>query len=161
MKRKSSYQPMQKEQKINWAMRLAVLAVSATLWSCATTEFQVWEGRNSVAQGNGGTRKIVDGMDIWTHGDPPRRFQVLGIIEDTRPGGRIPMAYMNHDIVAKARQQGGDAVILVENQSQLAGYYTFGDANAYGYGNSAWGSGSSTTLPLTRHSATYVAIRYL
>jgi hypothetical protein len=39
-----------------------------------------------VVQGHGDTRKIVDGMDVWTHGDPPRPFQVLGIIEDERPG---------------------------------------------------------------------------
>jgi endonuclease YncB( thermonuclease family) len=29
---------------------------------------------------------------------------------DNRPGGLIPMAQMKHDIVAKARQSGGDAV---------------------------------------------------
>ena len=39
-----------------------------------------------MVQGHGDTRKIVDGMDVWTHGDPPRPFQVLGIIEDERPG---------------------------------------------------------------------------
>ena len=144
----------------NWKLFPAA-ALALVMASCATTDFQAWEGRNSIAQGNGGTRKIVDGIDIWTHGDPPRRFQVLGIIEDSRSGGRIPMARMNHDIVAKARQQGGDAVILVESQSQLAGYYNFGSATAYGYGNSAGAWGSSTTVPLTRHSATYVAIRYL
>jgi ABC-type nitrate/sulfonate/bicarbonate transport system substrate-binding protein len=49
--------------------------------SCTSTDFQAWEGGNSVVQGHGGTRKVVDGMDVWTHGDPPRRFKVLGIIE--------------------------------------------------------------------------------
>jgi hypothetical protein len=45
-----------------------------------------------MVQGHGGTRKVVDGMDVWTHGDPPRPFKLLGIIEDERPGGMIPMA---------------------------------------------------------------------
>jgi hypothetical protein len=52
--------------------------------SCTSTDFQAWEGGNFVVQGHGGTRKVVDGMDVWTHGDPPRRFKVLGIIENER-----------------------------------------------------------------------------
>ncbi len=129
--------------------------------SCKSTDFQSWEGRNSAVEGHGGTRKIVDGMDVWTHGDPPRRFKVLGIIEDERPGGIIPMAQLKHDIVQKARDNGGNAVIFVSSASQLAGYYTASSASAYGYGNSATAFGSSTTVPITRRSSTYVVIRYL
>ena len=127
--------------------------------SCTTTDFQSWEGRNSVVERRGGIRKVVDGMDVWTHGDPPRRF--IGIIEDERPGGIIPMAQLKHAIVQKARQNGGDAVIFVSSASQLAGYYTASSATAYGYGNSATAFGSSTTVPITRRSSTYVVIRYL
>jgi hypothetical protein len=142
--------------------RFALLPLVTLLCvSCTSTDFQSWEGRNSVVEGRGGTRKVVDGMDVWTHGDPPRRFQVLGIIEDERPGGVIPMAQLKHDIVDKARQSGGDAVIFVSSASQLAGYYTASSASAYGYGNSATAFGSSTTVPLTRRSSTYVVIRYL
>jgi hypothetical protein len=137
--------------------RLAfVLTVTLLCVSCST-DFQAWEGRNTVVEGHGGTRKVVDGMDVWTHGDPPRRFKVLGIIDDSRPGGVIPMTQMNHDIVAKARQSGGDAVIVVSSQSQLAGYYTSGSAIAYG--STAYGS--SVTVPMTRHNATFVVIKYL
>ena len=128
---------------------------------CATTEFQAWEGRNSVVQGRGGTKTVVDGMDFWTFGDPPRRFQVLGIIQDERGGGRIPMARLRHDIVQKARESGGNAVILVSSQSQLAGYYTTSDASAYSYGGYGTAYGSATTIPITRRSSTFVVIRYL
>src|SRR5438445_5528398 len=138
-----------------------LFVIAAVCVSCTRTEFQSWEGRNSVVEGRGGTRRVVDGMDVWTHGDPPRRFQVLGIIEDDRPGGLIPMAQLKHDIVAKARQSGGDAVILVSSASQLQGYYTAGSATAYGYGNYASAFGSSTTVPITRRSSTYVVIKYL
>ena len=146
-------------QPFNRFLFLLVIAVTAV--GCSNTEFQSWEGRNSVVEGRGGTRMVVDGMDVWTYGDPPRRFQVIGIIQDNRPGGIIPMARMKHDIVAKARQSGGDAVIVASSQSQLAGYYTSSSATAYGYGNSASAYGSSTTVPLTRHSATLVVIKYL
>jgi hypothetical protein len=142
--------------------RIALLVTLTFLCaSCTSTDFQSWEGRNSVVEGHGGTRKVVDGMDVWTHGDPPRRFKVLGIIEDERPGGIIPMARLKHDIVQKARANGGNAVIFVSSASQLAGYYTAGSASAYSYGNSASAFGSSTTVPITRRSSTYVVIRYL
>src|SRR5215467_6283954 len=114
-----------------------ILALTVALSGCTSTDFQSWEGRNSVVEGHGGTKKVVDGMDVWTFGDPPRRFQVLGIIQDERPGGLIPMAQLKHDIVEKARQNGGNAVIFVSSQSQLAGYYTASSATAYGYGNYA------------------------
>ena len=142
--------------------RFALLLVAPLLCvSCTSTDFQSWEGRNSVVEGHGGTRKVVDGMDVWTHGDPPRRFKVLGIIEDERPGGLIPMDQLKHDIVQKARENGGNAVIFVSSASQLAGYYTASSASAYGYGNSATAFGSSTTVPITRRSSTYVVIKYL
>ncbi len=142
--------------------RFALLLVAPLLCvSCTSTDFQSWEGRNSVVEGHGGTRKVVDGMDVWTHGDPPRRFKVLGIIEDERPGGLIPMAQLKHYIVQKARENGGNAVIFVSSASQLAGYYTASSASAYGYGNSATAFGSSTTVPITRRSSTYVVIKYL
>src|SRR5438477_7730661 len=142
--------------------RIALLITLTFLCaSCTSTDFQSWEGRSSVVEGRGGTRKVVDGMDIWTFGDPPRRFKVLGIIQDERPGGMIPMAQLKHDIVQKARQNVGDAVIFVSSASQLAGYYTASSANAYGYGNYATAYGSSTTVPLTRRSSTYVVIKYL
>jgi hypothetical protein len=114
-----------------------------------------------VIEGQGGTKKVVDGMDVWTNGDPPRRFRILGVIDDERPGGLIPMAKLKHDIVKKAREQGGDAVILLSSSSQLAGYYTASTANAQFYGNSATGFGSTTTVPLTRRASKFIVIKYL
>jgi hypothetical protein len=142
--------------------RLALLlAAVLILAGCSTTDFQTWEGHDSVIEGHGGTKKIVDGMDVWTNGDPPRRFRILGIIDDERPGGLIPRAELKHDIVKKAREHGGDAVILLSSSSQLAGYYTASTANAQFYGNSATGFGSTTTVPLTRRTSKFVVIRYL
>jgi hypothetical protein len=71
------------------------------------------------------------------------------------------MEQLKHDIVDKARQSGGDAVILVSSTSQLQGYYTAASASAYGYGNYASGFGTSTTVPITRRASTYVVIKYL
>jgi hypothetical protein len=142
--------------------RFAFLLVVLLLCvNCTSTEFQSWEGRNSVVVGHGGTRKVVDGMDVWTFGDPPRRFKVLGIIRDERPGGRLYVAQLKHDIVQKARENGGNAIIFVSSESQLAGYYTEGSASTYSNGGYGTTFGSATTVPITRRSSTYVVIRYL
>ena len=128
---------------------------------CASTDFQAWEGRNSVVEGRGGTKKVVDGVDVWTNGDPPRRFQILGIIDDEHPGGIIAMAELKHDITKKAREHGGDALILISSSSQLAGYYSAGAVNTQVYGGSATSFGSATTIPITRRASKFAVIRYV
>jgi hypothetical protein len=35
--------------------------------------------------GQGGAAKTINGVDIWQIGTPPRKFQIIGFIEDSRP----------------------------------------------------------------------------
>src|SRR5712691_1368039 len=142
--------------------RLFLLFVAVVVCAgCTSTDFQAWEGRNSVVEGRGGTKKVVDGVDVWTNGDPPRRFRIIGIIDDERPGGIIPMAELKHDIAKKAREHGGNAVILIGSSSQLAGYYSTAAVNTQVYGNSATSFGSGTTVPITRRTSKYAVIKYV
>ena len=138
-----------------------LIVVTSVCVGCTSTDYQAWEGRNSVIEGRGGTKKVVDGVDVWTNGDPPRKFRLLGIIDDERPGGIIPMAEMKHDIAKKAGEHGGDAVIIISSSSQLAGYYTAANVSTQVYGASATSYGSSTTIPLTRHTSKYAVIKYV
>ena len=141
---------------------LTLLILSAALiGGCASTNFQAYEGTNSIVHGRGGAKDTVDGVDIWTHGDPPRTFKVLGFIEDERADDWASMPGLKRGVAQKAREQGGDAVILVSSNSQLTGYLTIASASAYGYGNYASASGSATTIPLKRRNSTFVVIKYL
>jgi hypothetical protein len=47
------------------------------LTACATTEYKVWEAKANVVEGNGGTKVMVDGMELWDNGEPPRKFTIL------------------------------------------------------------------------------------
>lgn len=132
---------------------LSMVLGAALVVGCATTEFKAFEGKTELFEGAGGTRVVVDGMDIWDNGEPPRRFRVLGIIDDERPGGLIPMAQLRRDVVKKAREAGGDALINLGSQSRVAGYYSTGTTSAYGYGNAA-------TLPVRRNTAKFAVISY-
>jgi hypothetical protein len=139
-------------------LTVIVLSLAA---GCATTEYKSYESKDNVFEGKGGTKVVVDGMEFWDNGDPPRKFKVLGIIDDQRSGGIIPMSQLRSDMVKKAREVGGDAVVQLGNQSQIAGYYTSGSASAYSYGSSATSYGSSTTMPVRRNVAKFAVIKYV
>lgn len=138
---------------------IAVLAIVFST-GCATTEYKTFEAKNNLFEGKGGTKVIVDGMEVWDNGDPPRRFKVIGVIDDERPGGIIPMSQLRSDIVKKAREVGGDAIVQLGNQSQISGFYTSGSASAYSYGNTANAYGTSTTTPIRRNVAKFAVIKY-
>ena len=139
---------------------LAVLVLSLVA-GCATTEYKSFEAKDNVFEGKSGTKVVIDGMEFWDNGEPPRKFKVLGIIDDQRPGGIIPMSQLRSDMVKKAREAGGDAIIQLGNQSQIAGYYTSGSASAYSYGSSATAYGSSTIMPVRRNMAKFAVIKYV
>lgn len=143
------------------AIAVTMLLAASLLAGCATTEYKAFEGKGNVIEGKGGTKVVVDGLEIWDNGEPPRKFKVLGIIDDERPGGLIPMSQLRSDMVKKAREAGGDAVVQLNSQSQIAGYYTSGSASAYAYGNSATAYGSSTTMPVRRNLAKFAVIKYV
>jgi len=140
------------------ALLILLLSVLA---GCATTEFKTYEAKNNVFEGKGGTKVVVDGMEFWDSGDPPRKFKVLGIIDDQRPGGIIPMAQLKGDIVKRAKVEGADAVIELGSQSQITGFYTSGSASAYSSGGMTNAYGSSTTMPMRRNISKFAVIKYL
>jgi hypothetical protein len=63
--------------------RFWFLLVSCSLLAaCATTEFKPFEAKYNLFEGTGGAKTVIDGVEFWDNGNPPRRFKVLGIIED-------------------------------------------------------------------------------
>src|SRR3546814_2273782 len=58
----------------------------------------------------------------WTMGDPPRRYQVIGIIRDKRGDGPLSGDAIGSKSVAKATlKAGGDAVIYLSSNSRVTG----------------------------------------
>lgn len=140
---------------------VAGAVILVNLAGCANTQFKPFEAKINVFEGAGGTRTIIEGMEIWDNGEPPRKFAVLGIIEDERPGGPIPMSSLKSDVVQKAKEVGGDAVIQLNNNSQLVGVYSSGSATAYSYGRAATAYGSSTAVPMSRNYGKFAVIKFL
>ena len=140
-------------------------------------EFLPYEGRNSVHDGQGGNRKTVNDVDFWSNGDPPRRYQVIGIITDERHKsglwGLISMSNLESDIAKTAKGAGGDAVILVAAQDEVTGVVgsSFGDltgsatasaSGGFASGNSsASGFGFGMSSAIKQHDSRFLVVKYL
>lgn len=131
----------------------------------ASTEFLAYQGRDAIHEGQGGEKKVVDGVDFWMAGSPPQRFQVLGSITDERwrSGlyGLMQISRLQHDIAKEVRTVGGDGVIVTDSQDRVRGYgtSTFGSAT---YGNGwAFGSAQSYTHAYGTRATSYIVVKYL
>jgi hypothetical protein len=94
------------------------------------TSFSTWQGSNTYI-GQGGTVKKVDGIDIWTLGEPNRPFRLLGIIQQNHFDNGSVMSTLagmtsDSDLVEAAKQNGGDAIIYVSRDSKITGYSATG-----------------------------------
>jgi len=151
-------------------MKPALMLLLIFLTGCSTSYYR-YEG-GQILEGQGGALKTVNGIDIWIEGTPPKKFQVVGVITDNRPGGPIPMANRNAQVAAKARANGGDAVLLQFDERELVGFhstgssYSTGQATAFGgsgmgtaYGSTAT-TGSGFTTAIDRRKAKYYVIQY-
>jgi hypothetical protein len=136
-------------------LKFAFLGITFILSACAT-DYYTYQGA-PIMTGKGGAAKNVDGVDLWIMGSPPRRFQIIGYITDSRPGGPIPIAMRDSAVASEARAKGGDAVIMNSDSSQLVGMANMTNVNAV-Y-NSLYGT--SVTVPIMRRDGTYYEITYV
>ena len=58
-----------KNSTIKSAWLAAMVFISCVV---SAQEFLPYEGKNAIQEGEGGTKKVVDGVDFWADGAPPR-----------------------------------------------------------------------------------------
>ncbi len=140
---------------------LSVVAILSSLSAApvnARTRFEPYEARNSIVEGQGGSRTTTDGVDFWTTGDPPRRYQVIGIIRDNRGTGLLHgNAVGSTGIAKKVREVGGDAVIMINQNTSIKGIWSQGQAS-YGDGQAF---GSTFSVPIRERMTTFFVVKYL
>lgn len=160
------------KSKITVSLLLAsVLAISAA--PSLAQEFTAYEGKKAVTEGDGGAKKTVQGIDFWSDGTPPRKFQLLGYISDRRHKsglfGMISMSNLEGSIADVAKKNGGDAVILMASESETLGFVgtSFGSAQGSAMANRNTVTGSSTGWASSQSSAVqkqnskYAVLKYL
>ena len=163
-------------------MKNAILVIPALamLVGCAAynqTSFSQYKGPSEFT-GRGGTVKNVNGIDIWTSGEPNRRFQVVGVIDQSHYNNNSLMSFVagmskDSELIATAKKQGGDAIIFIGSDSVVTGYTTSvwvsgqstGTVSGYpggaAYSGRSSAYGSATTDANTRSSTRLAVIKYL
>jgi len=66
-------------------IKLILLGAILALSGCSIT-YYTYSG-SPVYTGQGGASKNVNGVDFWVMGTPPRKFRIIGYIEDSRKRG--------------------------------------------------------------------------
>lgn len=92
----------------------AVFLFPAFLLASCSTTFTEYRGAD-VAKGTGGTVRVVKGVDFWENGTPDRSYRILGVIDHRTRERSISHALGDNSIAGKAKERGGDAVILMES----------------------------------------------
>jgi len=111
-----------------------------------------------VVMGSGGEKSSFHGIDLWTAGLPPQKFEVIGSIIDNRPSGALAMCLRGSQIVSLAKQQGGDALIL--EYDRTGAEWNGVRANQQNPARSSV-SADIASNPIQRAVTKYYVIRYL
>jgi hypothetical protein len=140
------------------SVAVALVLMFATSELSARQLYAGYEGPDAVQTGQGGAKIVKNGIDYWTNGSPPRRFQILGILTDARSNRPFDGSAIGSKSVAKvAIDAGGDAVILGDRNSHVVGVSHENNLNFSG--NSAFGSGFSRVV--RRTTTQILVIKYL
>lgn len=136
---------------------VALVASLALTSGCAlysNGNFEPYSGPNEFT-GQGGSKRTVDGIDIWDMGSPPQRFRILGyIFQRNFDNGSVMSVLANldtqHEIVKQAKKAGGNAIIFEAQNSKTLGY----SGNVDYYGN-------FDASPTTMTNSRIAVIKYL
>lgn len=147
---------------------LIMVAASVALSGCALytqTSFSEYRGPSEFT-GRGGTVKNVQGIEVWTSGEPNRRFRVLGVIDQSHYDNKSVMSLIagankDSEIIATAKKYGGDAIMFLGADSVVTGYTTSGYASGQSTGAYSSAYGTAHTRANTQTSTRVAVIKYL
>jgi hypothetical protein len=131
---------------------LAILFVAAALLcGCASTNKTKSNVKftdlhsSEIYPGKGGEQTVIDGLDFWLTGDPDRKYKILGMLDFRQGkqghghGGRLSSMFSGDDqkadtdpetqIAEAAKKNGGDAVVVVQEDQRSNDADEFGSEN--------------------------------
>ena len=105
-------------------MKPIVIIITLLVAACASlagVDYQPYEGKAGVFQGEGGTKVTVDGVDLWASGTPPGKFSILGVATVALGAGSPNEEAVRSAVAGKVKQMGGSAAIQINNNSSFSG----------------------------------------
>lgn len=97
--------------------KIALAALVALMAGCAQTNYQQYEGRGGpqIVEGQGGTKEVIDGYEIWDNGNPPRRYQVLGVVTVEDFDNVFGRQRIRSALAAQIKEAGGNAAVVMDS----------------------------------------------
>jgi hypothetical protein len=121
-------------------MFFALFIVTILLCGCASPKFASYSGSEVFQGTGGGTERTVNGIQFWEHGEPGRKYKILGVIEHSHKHEHFSSFGSTDAAIAKvANEQGGNAILFVAKDQEPPGEGLDGV-----FGN--WSNRRSTTL---------------
>jgi len=137
------------------------------LAGCTSTRFVEFRGQG-VSEGTGGSVRNVKGIDIWDIGEPDRKYEIIGFIQQEmiQNNANLLARSMNNSIsesaiVSEAKKRGGDAIVFISSSSQIAGANTSGSGYASSRGPYTTYHGNARTTVSTLAQKQVAVVRYL
>jgi hypothetical protein len=96
------------------------VSIGALRATAAAQEFEAWEGKPVIHEGQGGTKAVVDGIEFWDRGEPPRKYKIIGYIHDRRH--KSGMSHLRADIAAVAKRAGAHGIQKEESEFAVLQY---------------------------------------
>jgi len=106
--------------------KLAVLLLAAALAGCATVNYQPYEGKNNLHEGQGGTKVVIDGVDFWANGAPPRKYTIIGVADGEIGEGMGDTQAIRQAVASEIKKQGGHGAIEMGGSSSFGGIMPVG-----------------------------------
>lgn len=105
---------------------LAILLIAAALAGCATVNYQPYEGKNNLHEGQGGSKLTISDVDFWANGAPPRKYTIIGIIDSEVGEGLGDMDILRGAVATEVKKRGGQGAIEVSGGSSFGGVMPVG-----------------------------------
>jgi hypothetical protein len=99
------------------ALALCVVLILAGCHSVESYEMT----NTAPMRGEGGARRVEDGIEIWVQGAPDKEYRQLKYTEITTTGTIGVQAYLFRQLKAQTRAIGGHGFILVDKQRHPIG----------------------------------------
>jgi hypothetical protein len=101
--------------------RILSILIAVILAGCATIDFQPYEGKNNLYEGEGGTKVIANEVEFWANGSPPRKYSIIGMVVSEVGSGVGDESIIRSAIANEVKKRGGDAAVQVTNNSAFSG----------------------------------------
>ena len=90
---------------IRKTISILMAALGLAISACSSTQYATYSG-SPVLVGQGGASRQVQGLDVWVVGTPPRPYQIVGYIQDSRyEGNWHSSSLLATAVVTRALQQ--------------------------------------------------------